>query len=46
VGFAYVIVSSWLRFRDDETEKKKVQIAMPAEEPPLPLWQEVSIWLL
>ena len=24
-------------FRDDETEKKKVEMAMPAEEPPLPL---------
>ena len=41
VGFAYVIglVMAFI-FREDETEKKKVQMAMPAEEPPLPLWQE------
>jgi uncharacterized protein len=42
VGFAYVIglIMAFV-FRDDEAEKKKVQIAMPAEEPPLPLWQEI-----
>ena len=42
VGFAYVIglIMAFV-FRDDETEKKKVQMAMPAEEPPLPLWQEI-----
>ena len=42
VGFAYVIglVMAFI-FREDETEKKKVQMAMPAEEPPLPLWQEI-----
>jgi hypothetical protein len=42
VGFAYVIglVMAFI-FRDDETEKKKVQMAMPAEEPPLSLWHEI-----
>lgn len=41
VGFAYVIglVMAFI-FGDDETEKKKIQMAMPTEEPPLPLWQE------
>jgi uncharacterized membrane protein YraQ (UPF0718 family) len=41
VGFAYVIgLLMALIFREDEAEKKKMQMAMPAEEPPLPLWQE------
>ena len=42
VGFAYVIglIMAFI-FRDDETEKKKVQMAMPAEEPPLSLWHEI-----
>jgi uncharacterized membrane protein YraQ (UPF0718 family) len=41
VGFAYVIgLAMAFIFREDDTEKKKVQMAMPAEEPPLPLWQE------
>ena len=42
VGFAYVIglIMAFV-FRDDETEKKKVQMAMSSEEPPLPLWQEI-----
>jgi hypothetical protein len=41
VGFAYVIgLMMAFIFREDETEKKKIQMAMPAEEPPLPLWQE------
>jgi len=41
VGFAYVIgLAMAFIFRDDETEKKKIQMAMPAEEPPLRLWQE------
>ncbi len=41
IGFAYVIgLIMALIFREDEAEKKKIQMAMPAEEPPLPLWQE------
>lgn len=41
VGFAYVIgLLMALIFREDEAEKKKMRMAMPAEEPPLPLWQE------
>jgi len=41
VGFAYVIgLLMALIFREDEAEKKKMQMAMPAGEPPLPLWQE------
>jgi len=42
VGFAYVIglIMAFI-FRNDETEKKKVQMAMPAEEPPLSLWHEI-----
>jgi len=41
VGFAYVIgLLMALIFREDEAEKKKMQMAMPIEEPPLPLWQE------
>src|SRR4030042_456594 len=41
VAFAYVIglVMAFI-FRDDEQEKKKIQMAMPAEDPPLSLWQE------
>ena len=41
IGFAYVIglIMAFI-FRDDETEKMKVQMAMPSEEPPLSLWQE------
>src|SRR4030043_1610704 len=43
VGFAYVIglVMAFI-FWDDETEKKKVQMAIPAEEPPLPPGQEIA----
>jgi hypothetical protein len=41
VGFAYLIgLAMAFIFREDETEKKKIQMALPAEEPPLPLWQE------
>lgn len=41
VGFAYVIgLLMTLIFREDETEKKKIQMAMPAEEPPLSLRRE------
>ena len=41
VGFAYMIglIMAFI-FRNDETEKMKVQMAMPADEPPLSLWQE------
>jgi uncharacterized membrane protein YraQ (UPF0718 family) len=42
VGFAYVIgLAMAFIFREDETEKKKVQMAMPPEEPPLTLWREI-----
>jgi uncharacterized membrane protein YraQ (UPF0718 family) len=42
VGFAYVIgLAMAFIFRNDTTEKMKVQMAMPAEEPPLSLWQEI-----
>jgi len=41
VGFAYVIgLAMALIFRDDETEKLKIQMAMPDDEPPLSLWQQ------
>ncbi len=41
IGFAYVLgLAMAFIFREDETEKKKAQMALPAEEPPLPLWQE------
>jgi hypothetical protein len=41
VGFSYVIgLAMAFIFKEDETEQKKVQMAMPAEEPPLPLRQE------
>jgi uncharacterized membrane protein YraQ (UPF0718 family) len=43
VGFAYIIgLMMAFIFKDDETEKNKVQMAMPSEEPPLPLSQEVA----
>lgn len=43
VAFAYVIglIMAFV-FRDDEIEKKKVQMAMPAEEPALPLWRQTT----
>jgi uncharacterized protein len=42
VAFAYVIgLLMAFIFRDDEVEKKKIQMAaMPQEEPPLHLWQQ------
>jgi uncharacterized membrane protein YraQ (UPF0718 family) len=41
VGFAYVIgLMMAFIFREDEAEKKKVQMAMPVEEPSFPLWQQ------
>ena len=42
VGFAYVIgLAMAFIFRNDATEKMKVQMAMPAEEPSLSLRQEI-----
>jgi uncharacterized protein len=43
IGFAYIIglIMAFV-FRNDEIEKKKVQMAaMPQEEPPLRLWQQI-----
>jgi len=41
IGFAYVIgLMMAFIFREDEAEKKKVQMAMPSEKPPLSLWQQ------
>lgn len=41
IAFAYLIglLMSFI-FRKDEVELKKVQMAMPSEEPPLKLWQQ------
>ncbi|MCX8110390.1 MAG: permease [Syntrophorhabdaceae bacterium] len=41
IAFAYLIglLMSFI-FRNDEVEKKKVQMVMPSEEPPLRLWQQ------
>jgi len=42
IGFAYVIgLAMAFIFRNDEVERRKVQMAaMPAEDPPLRLWQQ------
>lgn len=41
IAFAYLIgLLMSIIFRNDDMEKKKVQMAMPSEEPPLKLWQQ------
>jgi hypothetical protein len=41
IGFAYIIgLLMAFIFRNDDIEKKKIQMAAPVEEPPLHLWQQ------
>jgi uncharacterized membrane protein YraQ (UPF0718 family) len=45
IAFAYVIgILMAIIFRNDDLEKKKIQMAMPSEEPQLQLWQQ-SIYM-